>query len=149
MKKIIYFFAITLLIGFVSCNKDEEEPIVEKENIEIKVKAFYETNTSSDIQFDNGAKVFVYYGFFTMDIIDYDYQGDGKLVKGDSIILPEQSATIERDGLTIIKPKYTDQITTIIVESGYFTGIIASTSYLDLFESPEYSVYFKQNKILE
>lgn len=148
MKKIIYFFVIALLIGFVSCNKDDEE-IVEKENIEIRVKAFYETNTSSDIQFDNGAKVFVYYGFFTMDIIGYDYKGDGKLVKGDSIILPEQSATIERDGLTIIKPKYIDRITTIIVESRYFTGIIASTSYLDLFESPEYSVYFKQNKILE
>ncbi|PXV58108.1 hypothetical protein CLV62_1513 [Dysgonomonas alginatilytica] len=144
MKKILNLLLIFPFILFNSCSKDDDNGIVEEKNPEIEINVFYKTNTSSQIHYDNGAKVFIYYDFDPSNIVRYSYEKDGKLVRGDSAIFPDQTAIIENDGKIIINPNIIDKPTTIIVESKFYERKLSSGSFSSLINGAKITIYFNQ-----
>lgn len=142
MKKGIFLLAVFSIMLLNSCNKDDDST-PRDENIEIRVKAYYQIGTSTETIPDNGAKVFVYYGINNGDLLGYNYENEGIFIKDESIIAPDQSAIIEKDGKVILTPLFVDRKIALVVESNYYKGKLASMSYLSLPQTADYTIYFK------
>lgn len=127
MKKNILLFFLFLLAG---CSHNEEEMY----NIETYV--YYKLHSSLEEKFpDTGAKIYIYYDKQTSDFLHYKYEGEGILTKkdsvfgGDPIIKPDQIGQVDDTGSCIIKPKYTDKIVTVIIESHMYSPQIKWVDY--------------------
>ena len=124
-----------LILGLQACSKEEEQvnPNYEKK---ITVKVFYCTQEKpNDQKPDAGSKVYIYYDLYTIDFRNSTYQGNGKFIEKSSVIEPEQNYLVNLDGTIDIVPIYSDRKISVIVESNYYKGRLASSSYMKFDES--------------
>lgn len=124
-KNIILLFSLILTI---SCSNNLNYN--ERDKVNIKVQVLYETTNEAKTRHpDIGATVFIYYNRYSTNLANYHYQTEGKFIKGDSVVIPDQTAIINEDGNAIITPKYIDKEITIVVKSKYYTDKFAISSY--------------------
>lgn len=125
MKKFIKIIAIALFPLFTSeCkNSDENNILSDKRDVEIMVKYEDQWGRHADIN----AKIYIYYGIYIADIIDYTYSSNGILRNEEKTLMP--NITIEMEGKEHIVT-YLDnyQKITIIVESGIYKQKIMTYS---------------------
>jgi len=124
MKKIISVLLFSVVI-FTSCYDDPEES-----EPKVNVFAFYETIDNPEIKKpDVGAKVFFYYEFSKERFTDLIYSGDGVFIKDDYTIKPDEQYTISEKGEVSFIPQNMDVKATIVIESNFYKGNIAMTSF--------------------
>ena len=118
---------LNVLLFFSTSCKDE---IINESSSEIRIRASYETSQNPGLKHpDFGSKVYIYYGIHTLDLMGYAYEGSGHFVKGDSVILPDQTTEVDDEGSANIYPMYTDKKITIIVDSNFYKERQVSSSY--------------------
>lgn len=126
IKQILLLF---LIFGIQACTKGHEEELADNDII-LTVKAFYYTTESPDSEkADVGAKVYVYYDIYTIDLIDYNYISDGKFIKNNHTIIPDQNHITDFEGIVRISPIYTDKKITVVVESNYYKNRLATSCF--------------------
>jgi len=124
MKKIISILVFSIAV-FTSCydDADDQEP-------KVNIFAFYETIDNPGVKKpDVGAKVFFYYQLGKEDFTDLIYSGDGIFIKDDYIIKPDEQYTIGEKGEVSFIPQDMEVRATIVIESNYYKGNIAMTSF--------------------
>ena len=144
MKHLLFLFSILVLT--LSCSDDTV--LKESEKVILEVNVFYTTKENLNVQIpDAQSKVFIYYGYYSADFANFSYQEAGRLKKwDDSIVLPDQSATIEANGKAIIQLEQTDKRFTILIESNYYKRITLNSysemvySYLDSQENIVFTI---------
>ncbi|MBB4035459.1 hypothetical protein GGR21_001352 [Dysgonomonas hofstadii] len=125
MKKLISALILSLLIC-TSCYDDGDKPVAD-----IKAFAFYETTDNPGIKKpDIDAKVFYYYKIYPDDFSGYIYEKDGVFIK-DNLpdIKPDEEYRIGENGSVSFIPEYMNGSATIVIESKYYEGQIASTCF--------------------
>ncbi len=123
MRKILF---LPLILLMLSCGEDAKEIIASN----ITVEAYYTTiENPNKLIPDVGARVFVYYDFYSLELAEYTFRADGSLANGDSIIAPNQKAVVDANGKVILTPLYYNKKFIILVESSYYQGRIAHSSY--------------------
>jgi len=124
---------------FSGCYDDPEES-----EPKVNVFAFYETIDNPNIKNpDVGAKVFFYYEICKEDFVDFVYSDDGIFIKNDYTIEPDEQYTIGEKGKVSFIPKNMDVRATIVIESNYYKGNIAMTSFSSTKNGAGFSKVFR------
>ena len=119
MKHLLFLFTVMALLS--SCS--EKDPIDNEKGI-FQVNCFYTTENNPTVKTpDAQSKVFIYYGHNSLNYAYFSYEGEGRLVNGDSNILPDQTATIEADGTVVIQLEQVEKSFNFLVESNYYRKI--------------------------
>lgn len=83
------------------------------------VAIYYTIKGSPDVKLSDGnSKLYIYYGRYTTDLIDYTFQ-DGTFTKGEETILPDHNVVIEK-GEIILSLYKIDKPFTVVVESCFY-----------------------------
>lgn len=125
MSKILKIAITILFLLFLSECKDSNEENISSDKRELEIIVKYEDQWG--IHADVNANIYVYYGIYIADIIDYTYSSNGILKSEDKILMP--NITIEMKGkeqLITYLDNY--QKITIIVESGIYKQKIMTYS---------------------
>ena len=115
MSRHRYTSAILLLFSLFcsNCNNDSSN-IIDQKSANIVVQ--YEDQEG--LHTDYGAKIFIYYGIYSMDITEFTYSPNGVLAYGNKEIIPNIQAIVQEEN-TLIKVSNTEKVT-IIIESHNF-----------------------------
>lgn len=124
MKQLL-FLLITSFLLCISCN--EENIDMKSESGLVQVSIFYATKDNPNTLIpDSDSKIFIYYDKHSIDFAGYSFQ-DGKLTKGEKIILPDQKASTNEHGEISLYLNYIDKPLSILVESNYYKRVSAET----------------------
>lgn len=126
MKNVIK--SIAIFIFFLSCNGNENFPIVH-EDYYVKVEAFYKFNNSDELYPDGSSDVFVYYGIQSLDIVGFNIDEKGKLIKDNKEILPNKYIKTSAEGKCMFMSDNLDEHVTIIIVSHQFKELLAINSF--------------------
>ena len=117
MKQLLFTLICFLCI---SCNKETNELLKQYENGIVEVSVYYKTKDNLNIQIpDLKSKLFIYYGKYSTELIDYTVQ-KGELVKEGKVLYPDQSITLYEKGKNTIHLDNIDKPFTIIIESNHY-----------------------------
>ena len=124
MKQLLFLFAVMAFT--LSCSENDPVKNTEEETGKgiLQISCFYTTESNRNVQIpDAQSKVFIYYGYYSLDFAGFSYQEEGKLIKGDAIVFPDQNAVIEADGKAVIQLEQVDKPFTFLVESNHYKRI--------------------------
>lgn len=118
MKRLLFLSIVILL--FTSCRKDCDIAAIGKD-VNLKIRAFYTAESNPQIQkADVNSRVFLYKGFYSIDLLGFSFEKNGVLIKGDSLVLPNHHITVEANGEATIRIEELNEPLTVIVESYYY-----------------------------
>lgn len=130
MKNFIVRILCLLILGILAGCSVEEEQLAKEADKTFTVKVFYSTQEQPGIlKPDIGANVYIYYDLYTMELAGSDYVAEGKFLKKNSVIIPEQSYSINTGGVIYIEPLYTDKKISIVIESHFYENRLLTISY--------------------
>ena len=131
MRKSFTLFLILIVVCLLTCHAcqqdDEDRWSAYEGKRTIEIYVYYLEN--GEWCEDEMTKVYVYYGFYNMDIADFDYAGNGVFVKGEEKIEPAGSFLVKdtRNCEPLLLPD--DEKITIFLECDKLGGWTASESY--------------------
>lgn len=118
INKIVWIFIATI---FVCCSNEEKYKIQNPQEDSKQwfyIEAYYNYLENQNRKYpDTGAKVYIYFDTPTIDFFNTSYLGEGIYDKRGKITKPDQSYTINEDGVIAIEYLYPARDITIIVES--------------------------------
>ncbi len=125
MSRHRYTSAILILLSLFchSCHNDNNSNIIDQKSANIIVQ--YEDQEG--LHTDYGAKIFIYYGIYSMDITEFTYSPNGVLVYENKEIIPNIKAIVQEEN-TLIDVSNTEKIT-VVIESLHFKGRITANSF--------------------
>lgn len=131
MKKLLTLFMCFALVGLYSCSSDDDDNgDGNGTGITVKARVLYSTDANGiDTKPDAGAKVYLHYDFNYKNANGYEYQGNGKYKKGDLVLEPAQTATVDSEGNAVIEQKFKNRELTVVVESKHYAGRYSETYY--------------------
>jgi len=125
MKRLLFLFAI---IAFtLSCS--EKDPVNNEENEKgiLEVNCFFTKEGNPNMLIpDAQSKVFIYFGYWSADFSGFSYLEEGKIIKRDSIVVPDQYAVIGEDGKVSIQLEQIDKRFAFVIESNYYKKTVLS-----------------------
>jgi len=134
MKYSIIYIVFLLFAILLSCD-DEKITEPEPQSIEVHVKVCgVDQSTNIEIN-EQGAKLYVYYDFSSLQLIESTYEGQGEFVYEGSVIKPSAIYETDQFGSCTIIPKYPDKSLLIVVESRFNNGRLSYEYYDILKES--------------
>lgn len=116
-----------IIFSLLSCNDKEEEGLIEAYTV--KVETYYQKKTSETLHVDVNSDIFVYYGFYSLDLLGYDIDEEGVLKKGDKEIKPDKSLRSDINGQCEFVSEKPDEKITIVIRSNYLNTLYSSHSY--------------------
>jgi len=122
------FVFIIFFILLLSC-KDSEEQVVPEEEYFVKIESLFQLKGSDKLYKDPYSNVFVYYNYESNDLIGYDIDDEGRLTKGDNIILPNIIDQTDANAIFEIKSEILDKKVTFIIVSNYLKDRISTNSF--------------------
>lgn len=141
MRNHFIYIALMLLAIMFSCNNDEIAEHEQKEpEVFVKVCGINKSN-SNEIN-EQGAKLYIYYDFSSLQLLKATYAGQGELVYEGSVIRPSQIYETDKYGSCTIIPQYSDKSLLILVESRYNDGRLSHEYYDRLKESASIKFLF-------
>lgn len=117
--------AILLLFSLLcySCHHDDDSNITDQRSVNIIVQY----KTQEGLHIDYGAKIFIYYGIYSMDIAGFTYSPNGVLVYENKEIIPNIKTIVQEEN-TLIEVSNKEKVT-IITESFYYKGRTTADSF--------------------
>lgn len=126
LRKLLNLSLITLLIFILFGCHDEngDNPVLNERQLKVIVQ--YKDGVR--IHTDANAKVFIYYGVYSMDLAGFNYTSDGVLTGRDKTLYPDIVMNMNgKEDMTLTLD--CTKIVTILVESGFFAKKIILESY--------------------
>ncbi|MCM0294095.1 hypothetical protein J8K95_05205 [Bacteroides fragilis] len=117
---------LLLFALFCSCHDEDREdtPPTDERTANFIVKY----NDGSGIHPDYKAKVYIYYGIYSMDIAGFRYLPDGVLEYRGQEIVPDIELSADGKEDVSLLLNNTEKVT-VVVESSFYEGKIGITSY--------------------
>ena len=117
--------AILLLFSFLcySCHNEDNNNITDQRSVNIIVQY----KNQEGLHIDYGAKIFIYYGIYSMDIAGFTYSPNGILVYGNKEITPNIRTIVQKEN-TLLEISNKEKVT-IITESFYHKGRTTADSF--------------------
>lgn len=117
--------AILLLFFLLcySCHDGNNNNITDQRPVNIIVQY----KTQEGLHIDYGAKIFIYYGIYSMDIAGFTYSPNGVLVYENKEIIPNIKTIVQEEN-TLIEVSNKEKVT-IITESFYYKGRTTADSF--------------------
>ena len=138
MNKTILYQAFTffMLIGLLSCSKNEDEVKSTDREYKINIKVDY-VEKSKDYP-DEGAKIYIYFNHKQDDFTGLQYDKEGSYYSETKTIRPDNTYIVNNQGMAIIDFKeHLNVECSIIVESKKRVGL-RSFLYVDEFDFKDY-----------
>lgn len=117
---------LALLALLCSCH-DEDKGDIPQSN-ELTADFIVKYKDDFGIHTDYKAKVYIYYGIYSMDIVGFHYLPDGVLDHEGKEITPDIRLSADgKEDITLLLDNA--EKVTVIVESSYYEGRVGITSY--------------------
>lgn len=140
---------LLLFALFCSCHDEDREDIPPTD--ERTANFIVKYNDGSGIHPDYNAKVYIYYGIYSMDIAGFRYLPDGVLEYRGQEIVPDIELSADGKEDVSLLLNNTEKVT-VVVESSFYEGKIGSPSFNILFIislfSPFATVFYQKSKFL-
>ncbi|NLC86378.1 MAG: hypothetical protein GX680_05470 [Bacteroidales bacterium] len=127
MKIIYKYLLFTFLLFNFSCN-DSDAPININEKYRIVVESFIKDKSNVIIP-DYNADVFIYWGIYSLEIVDFELREDGTMISDSKVIKPSLISNINSIGECTFEFEQIDEKITIIIRSKIKQGGVAISSF--------------------
>lgn len=119
----ISIIILLFLLFCYSCHNDNNSNIANQKLVNIIVQY----KDQEGLHIDYGAKIFIYYGIYSMDIAEFTYSPNGVLVYGNKEIIPDIKTIVQKEN-TLLEISNKEKVT-IITESFYYKGRTTADSF--------------------
>lgn len=125
-----FLLIISVCAWGYSCHYDNENIEPKPDGCTIKINSYYILPKYNNIEVpDSGSDIFLYYGYNTIDLIDFSIDEKGILSKNDKRIIPFAHLKMPETG-TINHHLYeTEELLTIILRSNLIKGRVNLMSF--------------------
>lgn len=130
MKQSALMLFIPLLL-ISSCSQDDSEEQKQEIDKNIELYVYYQSKDYINETFmpDFEATVYVYFDIILNEPFTLEENGVIKITKTKQLINPMQAGKVNENGYLSINPLHRDKAVLIIVESNYYSGTFAKTSF--------------------